>query len=254
MATQIKSSDIIKSLSNDNYGDKVIIEKRRRKKNVKNEEEKIITEQEQTIIPKSESVNNIDNTQDNKEIFRKQCLDLFGKGFSDEDYDELYSKFSKLSNNYPLRTAFHTEALATYVKYAYRRDVAIADGDAESAKTWGQLAKDQADKAKINPNQLSAADLSDGMTCFSQLSALVEKAQDIVPILPEFIEEPKDRVDYTIWEYVNYINHLLGKPLIEYRKLYDFLNARYESLKKRYKFMKKEDYGDFDNNDVDSED
>ena len=250
MATQIKSSDIIKSLSG-NFDDKVVIEKRRRKK-VNNEEPKsIITEKERSIIPNND---NQESENESKLNIHNEWYNLFGKGFSNEDYEEMYSKFLKLSNNYPLRTAFHTEALATYVKYAYRRDVAIAEGDAESAKTWGQLAKDQADKAKINPNQLSAADLSDGMTCFSQLSALVEKSQDIIPVLPEFIEEPKDRVDYTIWEYVNYINHMLGKPLIEYRKLYDFLKARYESLKKRYKFMKKEDYGDFDNDDVDSED
>ena len=197
---------------------------------------------------------NQETNQPSQEDYKETYIKLFGKGFSMEDYEGMYEKFVSLANNYPLKTAFHTEALATYVKYAYRRDVAIAEGDADMAKTWGVLAKDQADKAKINPNQLSVADLSDGMTSFSQLSSMVEKAQDIIPLLPEFKEQPKDRVDYTLWEYVNCVLHLFGKPLIEYKELYKFLDYRYESLKKRYKFIKKEDNGNFYNDDVDSED
>lgn len=198
--------------------------------------------------------NEIVDEKSDIEQFRGKCIDIFGAGYSDNEYKELYRLFEKLANNYPLRTSFHVEALATYVKYAYRRNVAIAEGDAENAKLWGSLAKDQADKAKINPNQLSAADLSDGMTSFSQLSQVVEKAQDIIPLLPQFREEPKDRVDYTLWEYMNYTMHLLGKPSIPYKDIYKFLDTRYESLKKRYKFLKKEDDGNFDENDIDSED
>lgn len=228
-------------------------------KEFKNKNSKKTTTKKETIETPIENNNlsveaEIANEKTDREEFRDKCVDIFGAGYSDNEYNELYRLFNKLANNYPLRTSFHIEALATYVKYAYRRNVAIAEGDAESAKLWGSLAKDQADKAKINPNQLSAADLSDGMTSFSQLSQVVEKAQDIIPLLPQFREEPKDRVDYTLWEYINYTMHLLGKPSIPYSDIYKFLDTRYESLKKRYKFMKKEDDGNFDENDIDSED
>lgn len=217
--------------------------------------EKTETKQETPIAEEIENENKEDKDNENIDNdLMETYYEIFGKGYSTEDYEGMYKKFCLLRNNYPLKTAFHTEALATYVKYAYRRDRAIAEGDSDMAKTWGVLAKDQADKAKINPNQLSVADLSDGMTSFSQLSSMVEKAQDIIPLLPEFKEQPKDRVDYTLWEYVNCVLHLFGKPLIEYKELYKFLDYRYESLKKRYKFIKKEDDGNFDTDDVDSED
>lgn len=205
---------------------------------------------------KSEGENCLNDSESAKEKLKKNqeeyVKEIFGSGFSSRDYKELGRRFFEMQNNYPLRTAMHTEALVTYIKYAYKRDEAIADDDIDAADKWGKLAAKQATDAKINPSQLSAADLSDGMTSFSQLSAMVEKAQDIIPLLPQFVEEPKDRVDYTLWEYINYIRHLNGQPLIEYKELYKFLNARYESLKKRYKFMKKEDDGKFDENDIDS--
>jgi hypothetical protein len=191
------------------------------------------------------------NTDD--QISYMDLVDLFGGGFSERECRQMYKKFIVLQENYPLRTKMHEEALITYVKYAFKRDQAIANDDMDAADKWGKLAAKQAQDAKINPSQLSAADLSDGMTSFSQLSATVEKAQDIIPLLPQFVEEPKDRVDYTLWEYINYARHLDGKPLIEYKQLYQFLSVRYESLKKRYKFMKKEDDGKFDENDIDSE-
>ena len=199
----------------------------------------------------AEEVSEVDELE-RKRQQDKYIREIFGFGFTSGDYEELGRRFFEMQNNYPLRTAMHTEALVTYIKYAYKRDKAIADDDIDAADKWGKLAAKQATDAKINPSQLSAADLSDGMTSFSQLSAMVEKAQDIIPLLPQFVEEPKDRVDYTLWEYINYIRHLNGQPLIEYKELYKFLKARYESLKKRYKFMKKEDDGKFDENDIDS--
>lgn len=179
-------------------------------------------------------------------------IDLWGEGWTSTEMSQLNRKFNLLLNNYPLRTEMHKEMLVKYCKYSLREELAIAQGNTNDAKYWGELAMKIATNAKINPSQLSASDLSDGMTCFSQLSAVVEKAQDIIPLLPQFVEEPKDRVDYTLWEYVNYARHLLGKPLCEYKDMYKFLQSRYESLKKRYKFLKKEDDGGFDTNDIDT--
>ena len=186
-------------------------------------------------------------------ISMPEMQELFGMGFQPNDYKQMYTQYVNLQNNYPLKTAMHKDALIRVVKYGYKEAEAIAEDNPEAAAKWGKLCKDARTDAKMNPSQLSAADLSDGMTSFSQLSAMVERAQDIIPLLPQFIEQPKDRVDYTLWEYVNYIRHLDGKPLIEYKELYKFLEVRYESLKKRYKFMKKENNGNFDEEDGDTE-
>ncbi len=185
-----------------------------------------------------------------REISFDELKDLFGYGFTEGEYREMYRKFISLQNNYPLRTEMHKEALITYVKYAFKRDKAIADDDMDAADKWGKLCAKQATDAKINPSQLSAADLSDGMTCFSQVSAAVERAQDIIPLLNKFIEKPQDRVDYTIWQYVNYCRHLEGKPLIQYRELYTFLKKRYEENKEKLSFIYDEGDGMFDTNDL----
>lgn len=203
---------------------------------------------------KSETNEVISNYSNNeKEYSFEELRTLYGDGFNESEYLEMNKRFETLKNNYPLKTEMHKEALITYVKYAYKRDKAISDDDIDASDKWGKLAAKQATDAKINPSQLSAADLSDGMTCFSQVSATVEKAQDIIPMLNKFIEQPQDRVDYTIWQYVNYSRHLEGKPLIQYKELYSFLNKRYEENKNKYKFLKKEEDGKFDNNDLGDE-
>lgn len=230
----VKSEEFLEMLKNSTPKTKKPEEKQIIKEEIINEEEQIET--------KSEEVEKGLSIEDYK--------DLFGDGFNERDYKKMYKRYELLQNNYPLRTEMHREALATYTKYAFKRDQAIAEDDVEAADKWGKLASKQATDAKINPNQLSAADLSDGMTCFSQVSATVEKAQDIIPLLNKFIEKPQDRVDYTIWQYVNYCRHLEGKPLIQYKDLYQFLKKRYEEYKMDYSFLFDEGDGKFDTNDL----
>lgn len=202
-----------------------------------------------SILMAEEEVSEVDELE-RKRQQDKYIREIFGFGFTSGDYEELGRRFFEMQNNYPLRTAMHTEALVTYIKYAFKRDKAIADDDIDAADKWGKLAAKQATDAKINPSQLSAADLSDGMTSFSQLSAMVEKTIDIIPVLPKFVAEPKDRVDYTIWQYVNYIRDLEGKPLIKYKDLYKFLEARYKENKGKLKFNFFDGDGKFDTNDI----
>ena len=205
-------------------------------------ETEVETKGESSTKKKTKGVNPIEDFD--------KMVELFGSGFNGQEYQTMYEKFKTLQNNYPLKTKMHEEALVTYVKYAFKRDKAISDDDIEAADKWGKLAAKQANDAKINPSQLSAADLSDGMTCFSQVSATVEKAQDIIPLLNVFVEKPQDRVDYTIWQYVNYCRHLEGKPLCQYKDLYNFLKKRFEEYKMDYTFLFDEGDGKFDTNDL----
>lgn len=207
---------------------------------------------ETSIKPDTKPITKPDEDTSKKTF--KELQSLFGTGFTESEYREMYDRLMELANNYPMeRTAMHKEALVTYIKYAFKRDKAIAEDDIDAADKWGKLASKQANDAKINPNQLSAADLSEGMTSFSQLSTMVERHQDIIPLLNTFIEKPQDRVDYTIWQYVNYCRHLEGKPLIQYRDLYLFLQKRFDENKNKYSFLKDEGDGDFDRNDLGGE-
>lgn len=177
--------------------------------------------------------------------------DLFGSGFTPSEYVVMHKKYLQLQNNYPLRTEMHKEALVTYVKYGFKRDKAIASDDMDAADKWGKLAAKQASDAKINPNQLSAADLSEGISNFSKLVEAVERAQDIIPILPKYKETPLDKVDYTIWQYVNYIRRLQNMPDIKYSDLYKYLDEQFERNKKDLPYLTKEQNGHYDETEED---
>lgn len=163
-------------------------------------------------------------------IITDELVDKWGLGYSVDEYRSFERKYNLLKNNYQEKTAMHTEALLTYVRYRVKEELATAINDSKAAKEWGVLAKDAATAAKINPSQLSKSDLSDGLDTFGQLVRTVEQAVDIIPILPQFKARPQDSVDFTIWCYVNYIRDLKGLPPAEYSEIYKF----YEERKKEY--------------------
>lgn len=170
----------------------------------------------------------------NDYVATSEIVDKWGDGYSDEEYRAFEKKYNSLKNNYPERTAMHTEALFTYIRYRVKEELATAKNDSKGAKEWGTLAKDAATAAKINPSQLSKADLSEGLDSFSQLVRSVEQAVDIIEILPRFKKMPQDDADFTIWCYVNYIRDLKGLPPATYEDVYRF----YEERKKEYDLSK----------------
>lgn len=215
------------------------------------EEEKInVIETTEEIIEvqeeKTEEKKNKKKPANDYDISFVELKELFGPGFSECEYREMYSKYVSLQNNYPLRTEMHKEALITYVKYAYKRDMAIANDDMDAADKWGKLAAKQATDAKINPSQLSAADLSDGISNFSKIAEAVEREQDIIPLLPHFKQRPQDVVDYTLWQYVNYIRRLQNLPEVKYADLYKFVDEAYEKNKNDLPFISKPIDGKYD--------
>jgi hypothetical protein len=179
------------------------------------------------ILDPIKPITNIQKTEFN---ITDELIDKWGDGYSPEEYRAFERKYNMLKNNYQEKTAMHTEALLTYIRYRVKEELATANGDSKSAKEWGTLAKDAATAAKINPSQLSKSDLSDGLDTFGQLVRTVEQAVDIIPILPKFKERPQDKVDFTIWCYINYIRDLKGLPPVEYSEIYKF----YEERKRDY--------------------
>ncbi|MEI6296327.1 MAG: hypothetical protein WCO84_01600 [bacterium] len=159
-------------------------------------------------------------------VIKKWMYDLFGDGFQPEEYRAMEKKYNFLQENYTESTNMHTEALVTYVKYKVKEDMAISAGNMGEAKTWSDLASKAATNAKINPSQMSKADLMGGINTISEISQAVEEAVDIIPILPRFKYRPNDAVDFVIWCYINYIRDLQGKPLCEYSDVYNFYDER----------------------------
>jgi hypothetical protein len=180
--------------------------------------------QPSTVVPDDDQVYELDDLGDFK--VTQDIIRLFGPGYKTHVYKAMWDKYEFLKQSYPDVTNLHTEALVTYVRFKTQEELATARGDADEAKTWSDAAMKAADKAKINPSQLSQSDLQGGLNSFSELLQAVEKAVDVIPILPRFKYRPNDAIDFNIWCLVNYIRDLEGKPLCEYEDVYAFYDKR----------------------------
>lgn len=156
----------------------------------------------------------------------RDIVKKFGEGYTRSEYKAMVEKYDFLSQSYPDLTNLHTEALITYIRYKVKEEFAVSAGNVEEAEKWASLSTKAADKAKINPSQLSQSDLQGGLNSFSELMMAIEQAVDIIPILPQFKFRPNDAVDFTIWCYVNYIRKAEGKPLCSYEDIYHFYDER----------------------------
>lgn len=172
-----------------------------------------------------------------------EVIRLFGAGYTDEEYFYMWNKYKFLSENYTETTNMHTEALVTYVTYKVREEMATAKNKPDDAKKWGEMAMKQAERAKLNPNQFSKADLQGGLTTIGEIAQAVEENVDIIPVLPKFKYRPNDAVDFCIWNYINYARSLEGKPLVEYEDIYKF----YDKMKENYLESTGDSYHIFDN-------
>lgn len=189
-------------------------------------------------LPDIKENNQTINISTNENKISDELINKWGIGYENDEYLAFERKYNLLKNNYQEKTAMHTEALLTYIRYRVKEELSTAKNDMKSAKEWGQLAQKAAQDAKINPSQLSKSDLSDGLDTFGQLVRTVEQAVDIIPILPQFKEKPHDKPDFTIWCYINYIRDLKGLPMAEYEEIYQFYEDRKKEYESRMDFLK----------------
>lgn len=160
--------------------------------------------------------------------------DKFGEGYLDNEYRLFEKKYQELRPSFQLLTTMHEECLREYCIDKVKEGLAKARGDFKEAKEWAAMAKDVANSGKLNPSQMSKADLSGGLDTFGQLAKMVGQTDigELLKILPKFIERPKDKPDVTLWHYINYIRDIKGLPECEYKEIYEFYNKRakeYES-------------------------
>ena len=168
--------------------------------------------------------------------------DLFGDGYTTVEYKKMYEKYEKLKLNYTLQTNLHQEALATYVRFKVKEEMATAAGNVDEAKKWYDAAQNAAASGKLTPKQLSEADLQGGINSFSEIFKAVEQAVDIIPILPRFKYRPNDALDFNIWCYINYARDLQGLPQCDYEDVYKFYDRKKEEYLEQYG----DPYGIFD--------
>lgn len=183
---------------------------------------------EEEVNDKELSIENIDQE------FLDELTEKYGYGYPDEEYILFEKKFINLKPSFQLPTTMHEEYLREYCVNKVKETIAKAKGEFKEAKEWSAMAKESAEAGKLKPSQMSKADLSQGLDGFGQLSRMVEEHQDIIPLLPKFVKQPKDDVDVTLWLYINYIRDLQGLPPAEYEEIYQFYEERrmdYESVK-----------------------
>lgn len=175
-------------------------------------------------------------------VVTDEVLELFGEGYTKNDYRLMKQKFDKIKQNYSLQTNLHEEALATYVRFKVKEEQATAAGNVGEADKWNKAAQEAADKAKLTPKQLSQSDLQGGLSSVGEIAKAVEQATDIIEILPRFKFQPNDAVDFTIWCYINYARKLNGLPCVDYSDIYKF----YDDKKREYIEQYGDPYGIFE--------
>lgn len=158
-----------------------------------------------------------------------ELIKKWGKGYEPDEYEMFENKFKLIESSYPIKSTMHYESLKLYVLYACRAELAIKEGDADEANKWGKLAQQQATQAKITPQNLTSADLSQGLDNFSSLAIAVEKAVDIIPLIPTYIEKGQDKADMMILFYINYERKLKGLPECTHEEVYNFYNEMIQS-------------------------
>ena len=146
----------------------------------------------------------------------------WGKGFTAEEYESMEEEFNKLEKFLGKKTDLHIEALKKYIIYSSKEKTALAEGkDLKEVKEWSSLADKAAENAQLKIKQLSG-DFGDGVDSFAQLAETVEEYYSAIPTLPKARKMPYDDMDFIIWQTVNYIRRLEGKPESTYEDVYYF--------------------------------
>lgn len=174
------------------------------------------------MLKNNETIKNKKNKYEIEGMTKEQLIDKFGIGYTDEEYYCFEKKWRKLEGNYGQKTALHTEALANYVRFRVKEELATANGDVAEATKWGALAEKAQSSGKLSVSQLSKSDISGGVDLLPQLFEAVENEVGIISILPKLKEQPYDDADLIIWSIEEYLQRLEDRPRIKYKDIWNF--------------------------------
>lgn len=179
--------------------------------------------------------------QINSEYDLSELKDKYGYGYPDDEYILFENKYQQLKSSFQLLTTMHEEYFREFCVNKVKETLAKSSGDLKGAKEWAAMVKDVAEAGKLKPSQMSKADLSGGLDGFGQLARIVEENHEIMGLLPSFIEQPKDKVDVTLWCYINYVRDIKGLPSCEYKEIYDFYDKRKMDYESQMSDLNKDD-------------
>lgn len=169
--------------------------------------------------------------RDKVEYDLDELEERWGFGFTDEELIAFEKKYAFLTKTNPPTNEIHIDAIKTYVRYRVKADMATARDDVASASKWGAMAEKQQTIAKLSPDKMTKNDLTGGVDNFATLFKEIENAVDgIIPLLPKYIEQPKDKADFIIWCYVNYNRDLRSMPPATHAEIYEFYKRRAEDV------------------------
>lgn len=136
---------------------------------------------------------------------------------------QLEQEYNRLEKYLPKKTDLHIEALKKYVIYNLKEKEALAKGDLKEVKDWNALADKAADNAQLKLKQLSD-NFGAEVDGFAKLVEAIEEYDSVIPVLPKVKKMPYDDIDFLIWEQVNYLRRLEGKPETSYEEVYQFID------------------------------
>lgn len=164
----------------------------------------------------------------NKSEFDTEYLQSKWLGFSLQESIMFEKKYQELVRNYEIKTASHDEFLKLACVSSVKGNLSMAKGDVTEAQKWMTIFKDMTSAGKLQPQQMSKADLSGGLNNFGEFYKSVEQAKGVIEILPEFKRQPRDDADFVIYCLVQYIRRLKGMQDIKYEDIWEF----YEEIAK----------------------
>ena len=161
----------------------------------------------------------------------EELEDIWGVGFTPEELIAFEKKYQFLIKSNPPANEIHIDAIRTYVRYRVKADFCAAQNDPSAASKWGAMAEKQQTIAKLSPDKLTKKDLSGGLDDFASFFKEVENAVNgVIPLLPRYLENPKDKADFILYAYINYNRNLRGLPRADYSEIYEFYQRRAEEV------------------------
>lgn len=173
--------------------------------------------------------------QDSFEV-TEDIIRLFGEGYTAKEYEIMTNYYETLKQDYPSLTNSQKKLLLRYVRLAAKEEIATSLGQTAEAEKWAKIASEAL-------KQLNQSDLQGSVNSFAEFFQKVERAKDIVPILPKYKYRPNDAPDFIIWCFINYCRRLEGKTECSYEDIYRF----YDEKKNEYVCQYGDPYGVFTN-------
>lgn len=151
-----------------------------------------------------------------------ELIEKWGDEYLEKDIVRFEKEYRKLVRNYEIKTESHNKFLKMACIASVRANESMAIGDTDGAKVWITIFKDMTSAGKLQPAQMSKADLSGGLNNFSEFYKSIEQSRGAIEIMPEFTKQPKDDADMVLWCMVQYVRRLKGLPDVEFKEIWQF--------------------------------